>query len=79
MMEAKTAIEFDDFLVHLKAAVSTLFLVHEYFFNDEPISKQRAIECSQALFTVNNHISDMVESKMREVEEALNVGKKVKA
>lgn len=77
-MDIKTAIEFDDFLVPLNAAVSTLYLIHDYFFKDEPISKERAIECSQALYTVSNHISDMVKRKIKEVDAAIAAGREEK-
>ena len=77
-MDIKTALEFDDFLVPLNAAVNTMMVIHDHFFKDEPISKGRAIECSQALWTLITYSQELIAGKKKEVDAAVAAGQEGK-
>lgn len=74
-MDVKTALEFDDFLAPLNAAVNTMMVIHDHFFKDEPMSRGRAVECSQALWTVIAYSQALIAGKMKEVDEAVQAGR----
>lgn len=77
-MDVKTALEFDDFLVPMNAAVNTMMVIHDHFFKDEPMSKNRAIECSQALWTIITYSQALIAGKMKEVDAAVAAGQEEK-